>query len=224
MVPSPSLSIRAKSIRIIMPECILPGPIIPPRPIMPGPPIVPPRQSWCSCCCSICGCCCIIGPCWALAAIAPHARMKVDVVSTRTCFCILNLLRNTPLPTNSARAILILRPRRRQQLRVNIRCPVDEKSDHRHRLLLCPRHERPCGRRAAEQRDELAALHSITSSASASSSGGLSSPSAFAVREWGERAAYLARFQTDSTTTPCPIDATGLVYRSSSPASVNDRF
>src|SRR5262249_5164443 len=69
-------------------------PIIPPRPIMPGP-IVPPRQSWCSCCCGICGGCCIIGPCWALAAIAPHARMKVDVVSTRTCFCILNLLRNT---------------------------------------------------------------------------------------------------------------------------------
>ena len=49
-------------------------------------------------------------------------------------------------------------------------------------------------------------------------------PSAFAVREYAERAAYLARFQTASTTTPCPIDATGLVYRSSSPASVNDRF
>src|SRR5262245_29194346 len=36
---------QTKSIRIIMPECILPGPIIPPRPIMPGPPIVPPGQS-----------------------------------------------------------------------------------------------------------------------------------------------------------------------------------
>src|SRR5262249_4097627 len=68
--------------------------------------------------------------------------MKVDVVSTRTCFCILNLLRNTPLPTNSARAILILRPPRRQQLRVNIRCPVDEKCDHRHRRLLRTRRER----------------------------------------------------------------------------------
>jgi hypothetical protein len=43
-------------------------------------------------------------------------------------------------------------------------------------------------------------------------------------RARAERAAYLARFQTASTITPCPIDATGLVYRSSSPASVNDRF
>jgi hypothetical protein len=34
---------------------------------------------------------------------------------------------------------------------------------------LRARHDRPRGRRAAEQRDELAALHSITSSASASS-------------------------------------------------------
>src|SRR5262249_43920149 len=67
--------------------------------------------------------------------------------------------------------------------------------------------------RAANERDELAPRHSITSSARASSSGGLSSPSAFAVREYTERAAYLARFQTASTTTPCPIDATGLVYR-----------
>ena len=31
-----------------------------------------------------------------------------------------------------------------------------EKSDHRHRRLLRPRRERPCGCRAAEQRDELA--------------------------------------------------------------------
>src|SRR5215471_10071587 len=111
--------------------------------------------------------------------------MKVDVVSTRTCFCILNLLRNTPLPTNSARAILILRPRRRQQLRVNIRCPVDEKSDHRHRFLLCPRHERPNCRRAAEQRYERAPLHlrghSITSSAPARSIFGITRPRAFAV-------------------------------------------
>jgi hypothetical protein len=36
--------------------------------------------------------------------------------------------------------------------------------------LLRARRERPCGR-AAEQRDELAALHSITSSARASSIG-----------------------------------------------------
>src|SRR5262249_30873391 len=46
--------------------------------------------------------------------------------------------------------------------------------------LLRARRERPrC--RAAEQHDELATLHSITSSASASSVGGISRPSAFAV-------------------------------------------
>src|SRR5262249_42187577 len=43
--------------------------------------------------------------------------------------------------------------------------------------LLRARRERPC-RRAAEQRDELAAPHSITSSARASSVGGTSRPSA----------------------------------------------
>src|SRR5262249_47100420 len=49
-----------------------------------------------------------------------------------------------------------------------------------HGRLLRARRERPC-RRAAEERDELAALHSITSSARASSVGGTSRPSAFAV-------------------------------------------
>ena len=47
--------------------------------------------------------------------------------------------------------------------------------------LLRPRHERPGDRRTAEQRDERAALHSITSSVRASSVGGTSRPSAFAV-------------------------------------------
>ena len=56
-----------------------------------------------------------------------------------------------------------------------------EKPDHRHRRLLRPRRERPRRRRAAEQRDELAPLHSITSSARASSVGGTSRPSALAV-------------------------------------------
>src|SRR5262249_34897588 len=55
-----------------------------------------------------------------------------------------------------------------------------EHSDHRHRRLLRARRERPRSRSAAEQRDELAALHSITSSASASSLGGMSRPTAFA--------------------------------------------
>src|SRR5262249_7507703 len=47
--------------------------------------------------------------------------------------------------------------------------------------LLRARRERPRGRRAAEQRDECAALHSITSSARARSVGGTVRPSAFAV-------------------------------------------
>jgi hypothetical protein len=41
---------------------------------------------------------------------------------------------------------------------------------------LCARRERPSGCRAAEQRDELAPLHSITSSAMASSVGGTVRP------------------------------------------------
>src|SRR5262249_7622402 len=56
-----------------------------------------------------------------------------------------------------------------------------EKSDHRRRLLLRARRERPC-RSRAEQGDELAPPdHSITSSARASSDGETSRPSAFAV-------------------------------------------
>src|SRR5262245_16470768 len=54
--------------------------------------------------------------------------------------------------------------------------------DHRHRRLLRARRQRPCRRRAAEQRDELAASnHSITWSARASTVVGISRPSAFAV-------------------------------------------
>jgi hypothetical protein len=47
--------------------------------------------------------------------------------------------------------------------------------------LLRPRRRRPPKRRAAEERDELPALHSITSSARASRVGGTSKPSALAV-------------------------------------------
>src|SRR5262249_17138367 len=47
--------------------------------------------------------------------------------------------------------------------------------------LLRPRRERPRRNRAAEERDELAPLHSITSSARASSVGGMLRRSAFAV-------------------------------------------
>src|SRR5215468_6640698 len=49
-------------------------------------------------------------------------------------------------------------------------------------LLRRSVHTKKQGSRAAEQRDELAALHSITSSASASSVGGTSKPRARAVR------------------------------------------
>src|SRR6516225_9624623 len=53
--------------------------------------------------------------------------------------------------------------------------------NHRHRRLLRPRRERPC-RRAAEQRDELAASdHSMTSSASESRLSEILMPSALAV-------------------------------------------
>src|SRR5262249_11131272 len=47
--------------------------------------------------------------------------------------------------------------------------------------LLRPRRHRPCHSRAAEQRDELASSHSITSSAVASSPGGKVRPNVFAV-------------------------------------------
>ena len=50
-------------------------------------------------------------------------------------------------------------------------------------LLLRQGRKRQGGRRTAEQRDELAAFHSITSSARANSIGGMSSPSALAVLE-----------------------------------------
>src|SRR5262249_38350863 len=69
--------------------------------------------------------------------------------------------------------------------RINEMCGIGdrraaEKTDHRHRRLLGARRERP-GRRTTEQRDELAPLHSITSSARASSVGGTVRPSALAV-------------------------------------------
>src|SRR5262245_23214327 len=60
------------------------------------------------------------------------------------------------------------------------RTGVDE-PDHRQRRLLRARRERPRRRRAAEQRDEFASPHSITSSARASSDGGTVRPSALAV-------------------------------------------
>src|SRR5262245_45671383 len=57
-------------------------------------------------------------------------------------------------------------------------CPAG--NHHRHRRLLRARRERPCGGRAAEQRYELAALHSITSSARSRIPVGIVMPSALA--------------------------------------------
>src|SRR5262249_35991358 len=68
-----------------------------------------------------------------------------------------------------------------QTVRGRLRRVTVEEPDHRHRRLLRARRERQCRRRAAEQRDELAPPHSITSSARASSDGDTSRPSPFAV-------------------------------------------
>src|SRR5215472_13043212 len=58
--------------------------------------------------------------------------------------------------------------------------PAANESDHQHGRLLRPRRERP-RRHTAEQRDEIAPLHSITSSAMASTPDGTSMLSARAV-------------------------------------------
>src|SRR5262249_11905153 len=65
--------------------------------------------------------------------------------------------------------------------RVGRGCPAVKEANHRHIRLLRTRRQRP-RRRDAKQCDERAAVpHSITSSARASSDGGTSRPSAFAV-------------------------------------------
>src|SRR5262249_9312571 len=60
------------------------------------------------------------------------------------------------------------------------RCKV-EKPDHRHPRLLRAGRDRPRRSRATDQREERAPLHSITSSARASTVAGTSMPSVFAV-------------------------------------------
>jgi hypothetical protein len=62
-----------------------------------------------------------------------------------------------------------------------VRRPAADEADDRQRRLLRARRERRRCRRAANERHKLATPHSITSSARASSVGGISSPSAFAV-------------------------------------------
>src|SRR5262245_22925966 len=70
-----------------------------------------------------------------------------------------------------------------QPARLGRRRGKTKEADARDRRLLRPRRQRPrCSSRAADQRDELATPdHSITSSARASSVGGISRPSTFAV-------------------------------------------
>src|SRR5262245_48839099 len=69
----------------------------------------------------------------------------------------------------------------RQKRRIQAgRCAMKE-PNHGHRRLLRARSERPRGRRAAEQRDELAPFHSITSSARPNTASGNERPSNFAV-------------------------------------------
>jgi hypothetical protein len=58
-----------------------------------------------------------------------------------------------------------------------------QEADHRHGRLLRARRKRP-DRRAAEERDELASLHSITSSARASSVGKTGSYFIASARYW----------------------------------------
>src|SRR5260370_6530529 len=80
-----------------------------------------------------------------------------------------------------------LRERTPESCEPRLRNPIALRIGHQHAdqphpaRLLPARRERPGRRRAAEQRDELAAFHSITSSARVSSVGGTSRPSAWAV-------------------------------------------
>src|SRR5262249_22308186 len=69
----------------------------------------------------------------------------------------------------------------RDQMGACIGGAVMEKPNHRRRRLLRTRRQQPSCSRAAEQRDELASFHSITSSASCWRCKGTSRPSALAV-------------------------------------------
>src|SRR5262249_24103246 len=79
-----------------------------------------------------------------------------------------------------------------REFRENGRRSGIEKPDHRQCRLLRARRERPCYHRAPEQRDEIAASHSITSSARASSMGGISRSIAFAVARLNTRSNFMA--------------------------------
>src|SRR5262249_40174649 len=86
------------------------------------------------------------------------------------------------LPNGPTQLLQALRKSRQTAVSFRIICSERrEHADAAHPLaLLRPRRERPGGR-TAEQHDELAALHSITSSASASNPGGIVNLSVLAV-------------------------------------------
>src|SRR5262245_38648309 len=92
-----------------------------------------------------------------------------------------------------------LRKRTPESCEPRLRSPIALRIGHQHAdqphpvRLLRARRERPRGRRATEQRDELAPLHSITSLARASSVGGMLRPSDLAV----------LRLMTSSTFVTC---------------------
>src|SRR5262249_44210321 len=93
--------------------------------------------------------------------------------------------------------------------------------------LLRPRRHRRRSRCAAEQGDELAALHSITSSARAISVGGSSRPSALAVRRL-TRSSSLVGCSTGRSPGEAPlkilsISPAALKYRRGTPPAVEER-
>src|SRR5262245_60223066 len=86
-----------------------------------------------------------------------------------------------------------------------VRSEVHEHTDASHAPgLLRSRRERPRTCRAAEQRDELAPLHSITSSAATSSLSGTARPSVFAVLRFMANS-YLVGCWTGSSATFVPF-------------------
>src|SRR3974390_1991599 len=96
-------------------------------------------------------------------------------------------------------------PERSDKIRRIIRRPAAEKSNDRHCRLLRTHREWPRRYRTTEKSDELAPLHSMTSSARASSAGGMVTPSAFAV----------LRLMTSSNIVGCSTGmSAGLVPRS----------
>src|SRR5262249_61509207 len=83
-------------------------------------------------------------------------------------------------------------PKRRHDVRICFGRSVMKETDGWPLRLLRARHKRPRGYRAAEQRDELAPSHSITSSARARKDSGIVRPIAFAALTLTTRSNLLA--------------------------------